>query len=115
MPVTPISRFVECLKHSLSSISEIVRRRVKNRNVCQTQELEDVRLLSELKPSEKATIVAVHEDDPTMLRYLMSLGMIPDVCIRVDEVAPFGGPLIVCVSGSRYALGREVASNIRVK
>jgi Fe2+ transport system protein FeoA len=50
-----------------------------------------------------------------MLKYLASLGLIPGVCVRVEEVAPFGGPLIVCVSGSRYALGREVASKIKVK
>ncbi len=76
---------------------------------------EKVRPLSELKASDKGTIVSVFEEDPKMLQYLASLGLIPDVCVRVEEVAPFGGPLIVCVSGSRYALGREVASKIKVK
>lgn len=76
---------------------------------------ERVRSLSELKASEKGIIVSVFEEDPKMLKYLASLGLIPDVCVRVEEVAPFGGPLIVCVSGSRYALGREVASKITVK
>lgn len=76
---------------------------------------EKVRSLSELKASDKGIIVSVFEEDPKMLQYLASLGLIPEVCVRVEEVAPFGGPLIVCVSGSRYALGREVASKIKVK
>jgi DtxR family transcriptional regulator, Mn-dependent transcriptional regulator len=76
---------------------------------------EKVKPLSELKAKDRGTIVSVFEEDPKMLQYLASLGLIPDVCVRVDEVAPFGGPLIVCVSGARYALGREVASKIKVK
>ncbi len=76
---------------------------------------EKVRPLSELKASGKGVIVNVFEEDPNMLKYLASLGLIPGVCVRVEEGAPFGGPLIVCVSGSRYALGREVASKIKVK
>jgi DtxR family Mn-dependent transcriptional regulator len=76
---------------------------------------ESVKPLSELRARDRGTIVSVFEEDPKMLQYLASLGLIPDVCVKVEEVAPFGGPLIVCVSGSRYALGREVASKIKVK
>jgi DtxR family Mn-dependent transcriptional regulator len=76
---------------------------------------EKVKALSELKAREKGIIVNVFEEDPKMLKYLASLGLIPDVSVTVEEVAPFGGPLIVCVAGSRYALGREVASKIKVK
>ncbi|HEY9246895.1 MAG TPA: metal-dependent transcriptional regulator [Candidatus Methanoperedens sp.] len=76
---------------------------------------ENVRRLSELRPSDKGIIVSVFEEDPKMLQYLASLGLIPDACVSVEEVAPFGGPLIVFVSGSRYALGKEVASKIKVK
>jgi DtxR family Mn-dependent transcriptional regulator len=76
---------------------------------------EKVKRLCDLKSHEKGIIVNVFEEDPKMLKYLASLGLIPDVCVKVEEVAPFGGPLIVCVAGSRYALGREVASKIKVK
>ncbi len=76
---------------------------------------EKVKPLCDLKAREKGIIVNVFEEDPKMLKYLASLGLIPDVCVKVEEVAPFGGPLIVCVAGSRYALGREVASKIKVK
>jgi len=76
---------------------------------------EKVKPLCDLKAREKGIIVSVFEEDPKMLKYLASLGLIPDVCVKVEEVAPFGGPLIVCVAGSRYALGKEVASKIKVK
>lgn len=76
---------------------------------------EKVKPLSELRAREKGIIVSVFEEDPKMLKYLASLGLIPNVCVKVEEVAPFGGPLIVCVAGSRYALGKEVASKIKVK
>jgi len=76
---------------------------------------EYVKPLSELKAGEKGVIVSVFEEDSKMLQYLASLGLIPEVCVRVEEVAPFGGPLIVSISGSRYALGRDVASKIKVK
>ncbi len=76
---------------------------------------EKVKALSELKAREKGIIVSVFEEDPKMLKYLASLGLIPNVCVKVEEVAPFGGPLIVSVAGSRYALGKEVASKIKVK
>jgi Fe2+ transport system protein FeoA len=33
----------------------------------------------------------------------------------VEEVAPFGGPLLVGVGGARYAIGRDVAAKILVR
>ncbi len=83
----------------------------KNGNIIK----EKVRSLSELKPSEKGIIVSVYEEDPEMLQYLASLGLLPNVCIKVEEVMPFGGPIMISVSGSRYAIGREIASKIKVK
>ncbi len=79
-----------------------------------TFEKVDIKPLSNLGPSESGIIVSVFEEDPEMLRYLATLGLIPEVTIRVLEVAPFGGPLIVCVGNSKYALGREIASKITV-
>ena len=76
---------------------------------------EKVRPLSELKPYEESIIVNVFEEDPKMLKYFSSLGLIPDAIVIVEEVSPFGGPLIVHVSGSRHAIGREAASKIQVK
>ena len=49
------------------------------------------------------------------MKYLATLGLLPQTKVEVEEVAPFGGPVLVRVGASRYALGRKVASKILVK
>ena len=59
-------------------------------------------------------IVRIDEEGEDLLTYLASLGMFPGTSVRVCDVAPFKGPLLVEVGESRYALGREVAEKIVV-
>jgi len=59
-------------------------------------------------------IAQVIEEDGALLRYLASLGLLPQARLSVEEVAPFGGPLLVRVGEARYALGRDVARKILV-
>lgn len=59
-------------------------------------------------------IEQVTEEEATLLRYLASLGLLPQAELIVEEVAPFGGPLLVRVGGARYAIGRDVAAKILV-
>ena len=61
---------------------------------------------------ERGCIDRVEEEEPQMLQYLASLGLLPDVEVEVKEIAPFNGPLLVKAGGAQYALGREVASKI---
>lgn len=70
--------------------------------------------LCEFDAGANVRIVQVSEDDDAMLSYLGSLGMFPGTKVRVCEVAPFNGPLMVDVDGSTYAIGREVADRILV-
>lgn len=70
--------------------------------------------LSSLGAGERAIIIKVEEDNGEMLSYLASLGLLPDVGVEVEEIAPFGGPLLVKVGEAKYALGREVAAKIMV-
>jgi DtxR family Mn-dependent transcriptional regulator len=70
--------------------------------------------LDEVAAGTKAKVLAVEEEDPKMLAYLASLGLLPKVTLKVAEVAPFGGPILVEAAGARYALGREVASKVLV-
>ncbi|MFA5843664.1 MAG: metal-dependent transcriptional regulator [Coriobacteriia bacterium] len=72
------------------------------------------RPLADLIADESGEVVQVAEDDDSLLSYLASLGMFPGAVVRVCEVAPFKGPLLVEVGGSRYALGRDVAGRILV-
>ena len=42
-------------------------------------------------------IEQITEEEAALLRYLASLGLLPKAVLRVEEVAPFGGPLLVRV------------------
>lgn len=80
---------------------------------------EKTRRLCDLEPGEKATIVRVSQEDSKMLHYLATLGLMPNIEIEIEEIAPFGGPLLIRIKGkgvrgSKYALGREIASKILV-
>ncbi|MDZ4166774.1 MAG: metal-dependent transcriptional regulator, partial [Coriobacteriia bacterium] len=59
-------------------------------------------------------IVRVEDEDGELLSYLASLGMFPGTAVRVCDIAPFKGPLLVEVGDARYALGRDVAEKIVV-
>jgi len=71
--------------------------------------------LTALAARQKAVIVKITEERESLLRHLSSLGLLPGVEIEVQERAPMKGPILVCVSGASYALGRDVASCIFVR
>jgi len=70
--------------------------------------------LCDMEAGSEVRIVQVAEDDEAMLAYLGSLGMFPGTKVRVCEVAPFKGPLMVEVGDATYAIGRDVADAILV-
>ena len=76
---------------------------------------DDLRPLSGLEPGDEAVIGCIAEEKSDLLRYLASLGLLPDTTVAVESVAPFNGPLLVRVGGSQYALGREVTDKIMVR
>jgi len=76
---------------------------------------EELRPLSDFAVGEAGVIGCIAEESGDFLRYLASLGLLPDTPVEVESVAPFGGPLLVRVAGSQYALGREVAGKILVR
>jgi DtxR family Mn-dependent transcriptional regulator len=78
-------------------------------------EEEDTKPLSEACPRERCRIARVEEKDLSFLQYLATLGLMPEVNLEVKEVAPFGGPILIQVGDSQYALGRDVASRIWTK
>jgi DtxR family Mn-dependent transcriptional regulator len=73
-----------------------------------------LRPLSELEAGDEAVISCINDERSDLLRYLASLGLLPDTPLTVESVAPFNGPLLVRVAGSQYALGREVTDAIMV-
>ena len=71
--------------------------------------------LVDLEPGQAAVVRQVPDGDPSLLRYLGDLGLVPEAGVAMVDKAPFGGPLTVDVSGTRHALGVELASRIRVE
>jgi DtxR family Mn-dependent transcriptional regulator len=72
-------------------------------------------VLAALEPGRTATFARVSDSDPEMLRYLAERGIRPGARVRVRELEPFGGPLLVDVGGREHALGRELADRVRVE
>jgi DtxR family transcriptional regulator, Mn-dependent transcriptional regulator len=72
------------------------------------------RPLADLASGQRAVITRISDEQPELLRYLASLGLLPETPVEVEGIAPFGGPLLVRVAGAQYALGREVAGKIFV-
>ncbi len=77
--------------------------------------VDQLRPLNQLTPGEHGVIGCIAKEDGELLRYLGSLGMVPEASVEVKSVAPFGGPLLVHVGDAQYALGREVAEKILVR
>jgi DtxR family transcriptional regulator, Mn-dependent transcriptional regulator len=71
--------------------------------------------LADASAGQGCVISYVSDEKPELLRYLASLGLLPETPIRVEEVAPFNGPLLVRVGRARYALGRDVAHKVFVR
>ena len=71
-----------------------------------------VRSLDRLTAGERGVISCIADESADLLRYLASLGLLPDTAVTVESVAPFGGPLLVRVGESQYAIGPEVAAKI---
>ncbi|MBI5166615.1 MAG: metal-dependent transcriptional regulator [candidate division NC10 bacterium] len=76
---------------------------------------EATRPLAEMVPGEKGTIMKISEEEPGLLKYLATLGLLPQASVTIEEVVPLGGPILVQLGASKYALGREIASKILVK
>jgi DtxR family Mn-dependent transcriptional regulator len=75
----------------------------------------DLHALSSLEAGERAVVVQVRREETALLRYLASLGLLPGARVLVEQVAPFGGPLLVRLGSARYALGRDMAAQILVR
>src|SRR6266545_3093484 len=71
--------------------------------------------LHRLKPGQGGIILRIEREEPEMLRYLATLGLLPQTKVEVEEIAPFGGPVLIRSGDSRYALGRKVAARIFVR
>ncbi len=73
-----------------------------------------LRSLDELQPGERATIRRVPDGDSSLLRYLMSVELVPGQTVAVTRAAPLGEPLTVLAGTTELAVSRELAARIEV-
>jgi len=71
--------------------------------------------LAECRVGQAVTVARIVDEEAGLLRYLLSLGLLPGVAVHVEQVAPFGGPLLIRVGEARYAIGRDIAAKIWVR
>jgi DtxR family transcriptional regulator, Mn-dependent transcriptional regulator len=76
---------------------------------------EPAQRMAELEPGQAAVVRQVPDGDPSLLRYLAGLGLVPDTPFTMVEKAPFGGPLTLDVGGTHQAVGVELAGRIGVE
>lgn len=71
--------------------------------------------LSDMPAGTTAEIVSLPERDPRLIKYLDRFGIRPGVTVKVEEVAPYNGPLfLVLGDDDRQAVAKEALEQVRV-
>jgi len=68
--------------------------------------------IDQLQKGEKATIS--HFDVETIPLKLLEMGCLPGNSVELLQMAPFGDPLLLNISGSHVAIRLETAQQIQV-
>ncbi|MFA4967104.1 MAG: metal-dependent transcriptional regulator [Candidatus Margulisiibacteriota bacterium] len=71
--------------------------------------------LSTMKKDDKVKIVKITDEEPKLLCYFATLGLMPRTSLKIEEKAPFDGPIMIKVGSTTYALGKKIADSIWVK
>jgi DtxR family transcriptional regulator, Mn-dependent transcriptional regulator len=70
--------------------------------------------LTELEPGDEATVLRVPDGDGELLRYLVTLALIPGECLHLVQAEPFGGPLTLHTSKGNTVISRQLGEQIHV-
>lgn len=73
------------------------------------------RPLVDFDKNDRLTIVKITDEEPKLLCYLATLGLMPRKQIKIEQKAPFHGPVMIKAGGAVYALGRKIAESIWVR
>lgn len=72
-----------------------------------------------VREGQKVRVARVEDEDREKLRYLRSLGLVPDMELKVMHIAPFDGPIDIWVGseggGNRHAIGVSLAESVMVE
>lgn len=72
------------------------------------------RSVADIPAGERARVVRVSDDDPSLLRYLGELGIVPGAGVRVLDRAPFDGPITLRIGREDRPIGVALAAQILV-
>ena len=77
---------------------------------------DETRPLASLRPSQKAVVLRVNDEDPALLRHLEELGLTPGAKLEITSFSSFDNNLTVAVNGHPAAvLGLAITSKIFVE
>lgn len=71
--------------------------------------------LESLEPGAEAKIVSLPERNRSLLEYLVGQGIEPGATVKVEELAPFNGPMFLRIQDQRKALAREALCDVRIQ
>lgn len=77
-------------------------------------DLADDMPLSTLEVGMQAKVVRVPDEDPALLRYLATLGLVPGTWITIDGRTPYGDILSVRIGEVTHPLAGEIAGRISI-
>jgi DtxR family Mn-dependent transcriptional regulator len=77
---------------------------------------DETRPLASLRPTQRAVILRVNDEDPALLRHLNELGLVPGAQLEITAYSSFDNNLTVTVSGHPpTVLGLAITSKIFVE
>lgn len=71
--------------------------------------------LSTFHKNDKVKIIKITDEEPKLLCYFATLGLMPKTTLKIEEKAPFDGPIMIKMGHTTYALGRKISDTIWVK
>jgi DtxR family transcriptional regulator, Mn-dependent transcriptional regulator len=71
--------------------------------------------LSTVLPGQQVIVQRVSDENPDLLRYLASLGLVPGALVQVEAVAPYGGVYTVRIGEQTHAVGDAVTRAVLVR
>ena len=71
--------------------------------------------LSTVTPGHLVIVQRVSDENPDLLRYLTSLGLVPGALVQVEGVAPYGGVVTLHIGDQTHAVGETVTQGVLVR
>jgi len=74
----------------------------------------DTQPLTELTPDQSGIITCIAPESVLLFEYLAARGLTPGTAVKIEEIAPFNGLIMVACGDAVYPLGQEAAGHIYV-